>query len=449
MDRVLPSLFGLLAIVPSTSAQPCGWEHVLSPVVPNARATPFGMDASGPGDVWVVGERVVGDYPFWEYHNYAARFDGASWVNVPVPSLDAAGDHNELSGVVAFSPDEAYAGGSTKWMGSNQAQIFRWDGSEWTLEALNVINAVGYVGGMGRAGEVPWAVGSRTSEFDPPATSGVALALRRDGGQWIPEPVEPLAAFGRSINTLAAIDGVAHDDAWAVGHARQVFTPGPSFAFSRYIVRWDGDAWTLDRTLPFLERSQFEDVEMAASDKGWAVGYKALPGTNQPMIAEWDGSAWTETALDPLPGVGGILRGIAVVSPDEAYALGVLTDAADQAQLLIYRYDGASWSRMDPAPTAGVGNQFMAATSTPDGTIWGAGIYVRSDSGPLTQRLACDTTCDADLAPPFGVLNFFDLAAYIALFSAGDPAADLAPPEGVLNFFDVSAYLSAFNAGCP
>ncbi|MCC5824128.1 MAG: hypothetical protein LAT64_08545 [Phycisphaerales bacterium] len=54
----------------------------------------------------------------------------------------------------------------------------------------------------------------------------------------------------------------------------------------------------------------------------------------------------------------------------------------------------------------------------------------------------------ADLAEPFGVLNFFDLAAYLALFNAGDPAADL-NNDGLLNFFDVSMYLTIFNQGCP
>ncbi len=58
-------------------------------------------------------------------------------------------------------------------------------------------------------------------------------------------------------------------------------------------------------------------------------------------------------------------------------------------------------------------------------------------------------TCPPDLAAPFGELNFFDLATYLALFNAQDPAADLAEPHGVFNFFDLAAYLSAFNAGCP
>ncbi len=54
----------------------------------------------------------------------------------------------------------------------------------------------------------------------------------------------------------------------------------------------------------------------------------------------------------------------------------------------------------------------------------------------------------ADLAEPFGELNFFDVSAFLSAFSAQDPAADLTG-EGVFDFFDVSAFLQAFAAGCP
>lgn len=57
--------------------------------------------------------------------------------------------------------------------------------------------------------------------------------------------------------------------------------------------------------------------------------------------------------------------------------------------------------------------------------------------------------CPADLAPPFGTLNFFDISAFIGLFNAGDPSADFAAPFGSLNFFDVAEYIALFNAGCP
>lgn len=58
-------------------------------------------------------------------------------------------------------------------------------------------------------------------------------------------------------------------------------------------------------------------------------------------------------------------------------------------------------------------------------------------------------SCVADLAAPFGTLNFFDIAAYIALYNAGDAQADVAAPFGSLNFFDISAYVGLYNTGCP
>lgn len=56
--------------------------------------------------------------------------------------------------------------------------------------------------------------------------------------------------------------------------------------------------------------------------------------------------------------------------------------------------------------------------------------------------------CPADLAEPFGTVNFFDLARFVTLFQQGDPAAD-ANADGLFNFFDFSVYLGWFNTPCP
>ena len=55
--------------------------------------------------------------------------------------------------------------------------------------------------------------------------------------------------------------------------------------------------------------------------------------------------------------------------------------------------------------------------------------------------------CPADLTGD-GVLNFFDVSAFLSAFSSNDPIADFTG-DGVFNFFDVSAFLSAFSTGCP
>lgn len=62
--------------------------------------------------------------------------------------------------------------------------------------------------------------------------------------------------------------------------------------------------------------------------------------------------------------------------------------------------------------------------------------------------MGADHPCPTDLAEPFGVVNFFDLAAYLQSHVAGLPSADIAAPWGTINFFDLAAYLGAFTTGC-
>ncbi|MFI4896684.1 MAG: GC-type dockerin domain-anchored protein [Phycisphaerales bacterium JB059] len=83
----------------------------------------------------------------------------------------------------------------------------------------------------------------------------------------------------------------------------------------------------------------------------------------------------------------------------------------------------------DPAPDTGLG----------EGPIVDRGAYERSPAG-------CN---GADLASPYGVLDFTDIVAFLGAFGAMDPLADLAAPDGVFDFTDVVAFLGAYGAGCP
>jgi hypothetical protein len=55
--------------------------------------------------------------------------------------------------------------------------------------------------------------------------------------------------------------------------------------------------------------------------------------------------------------------------------------------------------------------------------------------------------CRADLTGD-GMLNFFDVSAFINAYNAMDPIADFTD-DGAFNFFDVSAFISLFSQGCP
>ncbi|HIB68650.1 MAG TPA: hypothetical protein EYO33_27065 [Phycisphaerales bacterium] len=55
--------------------------------------------------------------------------------------------------------------------------------------------------------------------------------------------------------------------------------------------------------------------------------------------------------------------------------------------------------------------------------------------------------CPADLNDD-GVLDFFDVSAFLSAYADENPAADFTG-DGNYDFFDVSAFLSAYAAGCP
>jgi len=67
---------------------------------------------------------------------------------------------------------------------------------------------------------------------------------------------------------------------------------------------------------------------------------------------------------------------------------------------------------------------------------------------PDLYTIAAAGCSSADLAEPFGELNFFDVSAFLGAFSDSDPSADL-NGDGSYNFFDVSEFLSVFAQGCP
>ena len=77
-------------------------------------------------------------------------------------------------------------------------------------------------------------------------------------------------------------------------------------------------------------------------------------------------------------------------------------------------------------------------------------IIAPAPNGDGASVIVLDPSCNvADLAEPFGTLDFTDVLAFLTAFATMDADADLAPPFGVFDFTDVLAFLAAFGAGCP
>ncbi|MCL4222616.1 MAG: hypothetical protein KJZ65_14750 [Phycisphaerales bacterium] len=95
------------------------------------------------------------------------------------------------------------------------------------------------------------------------------------------------------------------------------------------------------------------------------------------------------------------------------------------------------------------GGQFEATYRVYFGDVNGVPLEGYGEAEVTINWTSNAPSCPADLAEPWGVLNFFDVQAFLNAFSAHLPAADLADPQGVFDFFDVQAFLNSFSAGCP
>jgi len=77
--------------------------------------------------------------------------------------------------------------------------------------------------------------------------------------------------------------------------------------------------------------------------------------------------------------------------------------------------------------------------------------FTRAAEIPATMLLTILISEGSDCIADFnhdGVIDFFDILAFLSAFDAGEAAADLTH-DGDLDFFDVLAFLQAFADGCP
>lgn len=133
----------------------------------------------------------------------------------------------------------------------------------------------------------------------------------------------------------------------------------------------------------------------------------------------------------------------------------------DSMPVLISNNDGLSWTMLEDIGVSTVGwenrRYRIADFVTPSDAIrvrfqardLGSGSLVEAAVDDLSIELLGCTGNPADLAPPFGVLDLADIAAFVDGFINGDPIADLAPPFGVFDLADVGLFVSSFLEGIP
>ncbi len=231
----------------------------------------------------------------------------------------------------------------------------------------------------------------------------------------------------------------------------------PAINVARFNItanQWEAFGQVLLPDQPFFSNSAFEIFDDGSGEALYLGGQQFRINGSGPVYcaAKWDGSNWTPVGQS----VTGRITDLAVFDDGTGPALYASGDAFTEANYF-GRLDNNTWVPVNGGVAAQPATQgnFAAVVGLFEwnnslllgGNFTQVGTQNESARG-IAAYAACNVTCPADLAEPFGELNFFDVSAFLSAYTAMEPTADF-NNDGVFNFFDVSAFLNAFSAGCP
>jgi hypothetical protein len=261
-----------------------------------------------------------------------------------------------LYGVVAISNRDVWAVG----LCCSGSLIVHWNGSTWSQSEPNG----GYFNGVGASSaDDVWAVGG-TNWFSPSST----LAEHWNGSSWR-QIATPNPAGGGQFSGVTA---TSSSNAWAVGLVGGgPGSPGPT---TPLIEHWNGRTWTIQHFQEPAGGGQFGGVAALSPSNAWAVGNTgdANERTGQTLIEHWNGRNWTRIP-SPNEGEASFLHSVAVISSDNAWAVGYYIAADGTYRTLALYWNGKRWTVV-PSQTPGGDGQFLGVAASWTHNVWAVGI---------------------------------------------------------------------------
>ncbi|HMA37031.1 MAG TPA: S-layer homology domain-containing protein [Chloroflexia bacterium] len=378
----------------STPPPACGpaWRVVTSPSPAGTQHTLRGLAALASDNLWAAGYSggLVGPAQTLVEH-----WDGSTWSLVPSPN--GSSGHTILLGIVALAPDNIWAVGQD----GTQTLTIHWTGLAWTVvPSPSIAQSTNWLYGVtALAANDIWAVGYYGTTTGDSRT----LILHWDGSTW---SLVPSPNVGTVANELYAVTAVAANDVWAVGGIGSWGSRERTLS-----LHWDGVSWAVieNPNTPLADYSPyaFYGVSGRAPGDVWAVGAYRNNSWSQTLIEHWNGQAWSI-----LPSPNGNLAGdndfYAVVAraADDAWAVGVELDNGGSGEYhpLIAHWDGSAWSA-SPAPYPGSHDDRLYGVVAPGaGAAWAEGQQGPdyNVTAPLVLQYAdpCSTPSPTASGPP-------------------------------------------------
>jgi hypothetical protein len=176
-------------------------------------------------------------------------------------------------------------------------------------------------------------------------------------------------------NTLDAVAVVSAADAWAVGHSQDAGGTDQTL-----IAHWNGGAWhQVASPNPSPAGNQLHGVAAVSATSAWAVGATAA---SQPLVERWDGASWRVVPAPAPPG-GAVLSDVVALSTTNAWAVG---HTGDWSGTVVEHWDGSGWALVaSPSPGSGY-NVLSAVTAASPTDVWAVGALQVLDGGYYQTR---------------------------------------------------------------
>jgi len=335
-----------------------------SPSVPGVGQGLFAVTAISASDAWAVGD--VYNQALGDQQTQIQHWDGTRWQIVSSPSVRNA--YNHLIGVSGTSSNDVWAVGytiddrSAAW----RTLLLHWDGSQWSIiqSAKLGTSFSAFTRVLALAADDVWAIG-----YNGTSINFHTLAEHWDGQSW---NVVPTPAPG-TYDALYGLGGSGPTDLWAVGY----YKTGNEI-YQSLTLHWDGITWSEVESPNTTDYNWFNGVTATGPNDVWAVGYEYEDGGNaiaRPLIQRWNGSGWSVIANPLVPdGHYTNLSDAAWISSTDVVAAGTSTDERDNYNPLIEQWDGTAWTLASAPEMRGLPTTLVFAVA-PDqaGGYWAVG----------------------------------------------------------------------------
>ena len=304
----------------------------------------LGVAAISPSNAWAVGYYTNASNVL---KTLTMHWNGSSWKQVASPDPAAPGMGNQLNDVVIRSATNAWAVGTyTNASHVARSLVLHWNGATWqVMPSPNHTTNTELTGVVAASATNLWVTGY----YDTSTFHAQTLISHWNGRAWT-VTASPNPAGTSNANFLVSVAVTAPYTALAVGH---FFNTTSAMTFS---ANDDGTRWRTVATPNPAGTSNADnilgDVAASSSVNAWTVGeYRPITGVYQALILHWSGTAWTQVASPDVTGQHNILNAVAATSVSSAWAVGGLVSPQTglNLQTLILHWDGQSWTQA-PSP---------------------------------------------------------------------------------------------------